>query len=67
MPQPAAVDEVRTMSFDELRKRLQSGFEQLLTMLPKGDEPILDCQYYSVAGQPTGKFLPCGPEHNLRL
>ena len=36
-------------------------------MLPKGDEPILDCQYYSVAGQPTGKFVPCDSEHNLHL
>ena len=67
MPQPAAVDEMRTMSFDELRKRLESGFEQLLAMLPKGDEPALDCEYYSVAGQPTGRFVPGDPEHNLHL
>ena len=67
MPQPAAVDEMRTMSFDELRKRLESGFEQLLAMLPKGDEPALDCEYYSMAGQPTGRFVPGDPEHNLHL
>ena len=57
----------RKMSFNQLRERLQSGLQQLLAMLPEGDELVLDCEYCSQTGQPLGLLVPSGSEHDLYL
>ncbi|OGZ96879.1 MAG: hypothetical protein A3J10_00135 [Candidatus Sungbacteria bacterium RIFCSPLOWO2_02_FULL_54_10] len=33
------------VSHDWIRLQLQKGFEELLSMLPKGDEEVLDAEY----------------------
>ncbi len=55
------------MSYNQLRVRLQQGLDQLLSVLPEGDEPVLDCEYRDQQGHPLGKFVPDYLRHNIIL
>lgn len=54
MPQVPQVNEVRRISFNQLREILEEAFQEVLALLPVSNEPEIDLAYE----RPTGELVP---------